>query len=234
MAITSTLDGPVLVALALAAKPLTVSELAGNATRGSEIGIRKSLGRLVAQGIATATELGNTRVYSLNNDHVAAEVALGLARLRPRLWEKIERSLEGWRVQPLYACVFGSAARHEGDAESDIDLLLVRPSTVAEVKEAQKSKPVMAALGIWVDVIMTRTMSEAQVKKWDVNIDDLHGLVRRWSGNPLQVVSLSAIEWSELRRKKSAIYQNIRQDEIRLYDGFGPTAYKYREGQTDR
>jgi hypothetical protein len=48
------------------------------------------------------------------------------------------------------------------------------------------------------------------------------------------VVSLSAIEWSELRRKKSAIYQNIRQDEIRLYDGFGPTAYKYREGQTDR
>jgi predicted nucleotidyltransferase len=234
MAITSTLDGPVLVALALAGKPLTVSEVASHAARGSEIGIRKSLGRLVAQGIVTATELGNTRVYSLNNDHVAAEVALGLTRLRPKLWEKMERSLEGWRVRPLYACVFGSAARHEGDAESDIDLLLVRPPTVAEMKEAQKSKSVMAALGTWSNATTTGVMSEVQAKKWDMNVDSLHGLVRRWSGNPLQVVSLSAIEWSELRRKKSAIYQNIRQDEIRLYDEFGPTAYKYREGQVGR
>src|SRR5271155_3406545 len=110
MAITSTLDGPVLVALALAGKPLTVSEVASHAARGSEIGIRKSLGRLVAQGIVTAAELGNARVYRLNEDHVAADLAFGLARLRSKLWEKIERSLEAWRVRPLYACVFGSAA----------------------------------------------------------------------------------------------------------------------------
>jgi predicted nucleotidyltransferase len=230
MAVTSTLDGPVLVTLALAGKPLTVAEVAGNASRGSEIGIRKSLGRLVTQGIVTATELGNTRVYSLNNDHVAADVAIDLARLRSKLWQKLERELESWRVRPLYACIFGLAARREGDAESEIDLLLVRPSTMAELKEAQKSKPVKAALDMWIDVITTRVMSEAQVKKWDMNIDRLHGLVLRWSGNPLQVASLSAVEWSELRRKKSPIYQNIRRDEIRLYDEFSPTVYKYREG----
>lgn len=231
MAITSTLDGPVMVVLADAGKPLTVSEVAVNSVRGSEIGIRKSLGRLVGQGIVTATELGNTRVYSLNREHVAAGVVLELAKLRSVLWQRTAREVERWNVRPLYACVFGSAARHEGDSNSDIDLLLVRPSTIAEVNEARKSKSVMAALGLWAEVIATRVMADAQIKKWDSNVDELHDVVRRWTGNPLQVVSLSAIEWSEHRRAKSAIYQNIRQDEIRLYDELGPMIYKYPKGQ---
>lgn len=234
MAITSSLDGPVLVALAHAGKPLTVSEVASNAARGSEIGIRKSLGRLLAQGIVTAIELGNTRVYSLNRDHVAAGVAVEMARLRSELWRRTAREVERWNVRPLYACVFGSAARHEGDSDSDIDLLLVRPSTIPEVNEAQKSKSVWAALGMWAEVISTRVMSEAQIKKWETSVDNLHDLMRRWTGNPLQVVSLSAIEWSEHRRAKSTIYQNIIEDEIRLYDELGSVTYKYPKKQDAR
>jgi predicted nucleotidyltransferase len=186
---------------------------------------------LVSQGIVTAIEFGNTRVYSLNREHVAAGVALELARLRSVLWQRTAREIERWSVRPLYACVFGSAARHEGDSNSDIDLLLVRPSTIAEVNDARKSKSVMAALGLWAEVIATRVMSDAQIKKWDSNVDGLHDIVRRWTGNPLQVVSISAIEWSEHRRAKSTIYQNIRQDEIRLYDELGPMIYKYPKGQ---
>lgn len=234
MAITSSLDGPVLVALAHAGKPLTVSEVASNAARGSEIGIRKSLGRLLAQGIVTAIELGNTRVYSLNRDHVAAGVAVEMAGLRSELWRRTAREVERWNVRPLYACVFGSAARHEGDSDSDIDLLLVRPSTIPEVNEAQKSKSVWAALGMWAEVISTRVMSEAQIKKWETSVDNLHDLMRRWTGNPLQVVSLSAIEWSEHRRAKSTIYQNIIEDEIRLYDELGSVTYKYPKKQDAR
>jgi predicted nucleotidyltransferase len=231
IAITSTLDGPVLATLARAGKPLTVSEVADASVRGSEIGIRKSLGRLVSQGIVTAVELGHMRVYSLNREHVGANVALGLANLRSELWDRIARTVEGWKVRPLYACVFGSAARHQGGEESDIDLLLVRPSTFAELKEAQKKKTLMAALGPWADVISTRVMSDAQVKKWYMNIDNLHELVRRWTGNPLQVISVSAVEWSEQRRTKSEIYQSIREDEIRLHDEFGPNVYKYRSDE---
>jgi hypothetical protein len=231
MAITSSLDGPVLVALAHAGKPLTVSEVASSSARGSEIGIRKSLGRLLAQGIVTATELGNTRAYSLNRDHVAAGVAVELAGLRSELWRRTAREVERWNVRPLYACVFGSAARHEGDSDSDIDLLLVRPSTIPEVNEARKSKSAWAALGMWAETISTRVMTEAQVKKWDSNVDNMHDLVRRWTGNPLQVVSLSAVEWSEHRRAKSTIYQNIIRDEIRLYDELGPVTYRYPKDQ---
>jgi predicted nucleotidyltransferase len=213
--------------LASAGKPLTVSEVASKSARGSEIGIRKSLGRLLSQGVVECTELGNTRVYSLNRDHVAAAVAVEMAGLRSELWRKLAREVERWSVRPLYASVFGSAARHEGDIESDIDLLLVRPATLSEVNEAQRSKSIWSALGIWGEVISTRAMSGAQIKKWESNIDNLHDLVRRWTGNPLQVVNITAIEWSENRRSQSAIYLNIAQDEIRLYDELSPIKYQY-------
>ncbi len=227
MAITSSLDGPVLVVLANAGKPLTVSEVASKSERGSEIGIRKSLGRLLAQGVVESTQMGSTRVYSLNRDHVAAAVAIEMAAIRPELWRRFAREVERWSVRPLYACVFGSAARHEGGINSDIDLLVVRPSTISEVNEAQRSKSIWLALGMWAEVIATRVMSEAQIKKWESNVDNLHELVRRWTGNPLQVVSITAIEWSENRRTQSAIYRNIAQDEIRLYDELAPVKYQY-------
>ena len=227
MAITSSLDGPVLVVLAKAGKPLTVSEVASNSERGSEIGIRKSLGRLLVQGIVESTQLGSTRVYSLNRDHVAAAVVIEMADIRPELWRRFAREIERWSVRPLYACIFGSAARHEGDFDSDIDMLLVRPSTISEVNEAQKSKSIWIAVGMWAEVIATRVMSESQIKKWESNVDNLHDLVRRWTGNPLQVVSITAIEWSENRRTQSEIYRNIAQDEIRLYDELAPVKYQY-------
>ncbi|HUZ42730.1 MAG TPA: nucleotidyltransferase domain-containing protein [Acidimicrobiales bacterium] len=231
MAVTSSLDGPVLVVLASAGKPLTVSEVASISARGSEIGIRKSLGRLLSQGVVECTELGNTRVYSLNRDHVAAAVAAEMAEIRSELWRRFAREVERWTVRPLYASVFGSAARHDGDNDSDIDLLVVRPSTISEINEAQRNKSIWSALGVWVEVISTRVISEAQIKKWESNVDNLHDLVRRWTGNPLQVVSITAIEWSENRRAQSAIYRNIAQDEIRLYDELAPIKYQYPKGR---
>jgi hypothetical protein len=107
----------------------------------------------------------------------------------------------------------------------------VRPATISEVNEAQRSKSIWSALGMWAEVISTRVMSEAQIRKWDSNLDNLHDLVRRWTGNPLQVVSITAIEWSENRRAQSEIYLNIAQDEVRLYDELAPVKYKYPNGR---
>lgn len=233
LSVTATLDGPVLVALVHAGRPLTVSEVAKASARGSEIGIRRSLSRLVSQGVVTSTEFGNTRVYHLNREHVAAGAAIELSRLRTLVWQRTAREVERWSVRPLYASVFGSAARQEGDTNSDIDLLLVRPSTRSELEEAQEHKTVVAALGMWLDVIMTRGMADTSVTKWDSNVDQLHGLMRRWTGNALQVVTVSAVEWSQHRQTKSAIYQSIRQDEIRLYDEFSPVTYRYPKGKAD-
>ena len=110
-AITPTLDGPVLAVLAQAGRPLTVGEIAGQAARGSEIGIRRSVARLVDQGIVTATQMGRNQVHQLNREHVAAPAAELLAGLRLELWKRLRETLHGWRPRAVYACVFGSAAR---------------------------------------------------------------------------------------------------------------------------
>jgi len=140
LTISPTLDGPILVALERAGRPITISEVATASTRGSEIGIRKAIGRLVSQGIVTATKVGNARVYSLNREHVAANIATELAQLRSETWRRISREIEKWSVSPLYASVFGSAARGDGESNSDIDLLLLRPSTITEIAVAKKNK----------------------------------------------------------------------------------------------
>ena len=70
-------------------------------------------------------------------------------------------------------------------------------------------------------------IADAQIQKWESNVDQLHALVRRWTRNPLEVASLSSDAWSEYRLTKSTVYRNIRQDEIRLYDELGLTVYKF-------
>src|SRR4051794_27539339 len=120
-AITSTLDGTVLAVLAAAGRPLTVGQVAQQAARGSEIGIRRSLARLVEQGTVRATLMGRNQVHELNREHVAAGVADLLAGLRTVLWQRLREDLARWRPKPLYACVFGSAARGDGDEASDVD-----------------------------------------------------------------------------------------------------------------
>lgn len=124
-AVTATLDGPVLAVLAQSGKPMTVGDVAAQMPRGSEIGVRRSLERLVGQGIVRATEMGRNRVHELNREHIAAPVADLLASLRLELWKRLRAKLSAWNPRPVYGCVFGSAARGDGDSGSDIDLLLV-------------------------------------------------------------------------------------------------------------
>jgi predicted nucleotidyltransferase len=69
--------------------------------------------------------MGRNRVHELNRDHVAAPIAVLLASLRLEMWRRLRTRLASWKTKPLYACVFGSAARADGDSNSDVDLLLV-------------------------------------------------------------------------------------------------------------
>ena len=137
-AVTPTLDGAVLAVLAASGKPLTVGQVAAQAARGSEIGIRRVLARLVEQGIVRATVMGRNQVHELNRDHVAAGIATSLANLRNELWNRLRAEFGNWPEPPAFAYVFGSAARGDGDDASDIDLLLVRlPSVASESWESQ-------------------------------------------------------------------------------------------------
>src|SRR4051794_26349472 len=126
----SGLEGEVLAVLAGTTRPLTGRQIARLARNGSDRGLRLALNRLAGQGLVDTMEARPAILYSLNREHIAAPVALTLAELRGELFARIRGTIEQWELAPVHASVFGPAARGDGDAASDIDLLVVRPTTI--------------------------------------------------------------------------------------------------------
>jgi Nucleotidyltransferase domain len=215
-AVTATLDGPVLAVLAGAGKPLTVGEVTAQMPRGSEVGIRRSLGRLVEQGIVRATEMGRNRVHELNRDHIAAPIANQLAGMRIELWRRLRSKLASWKPKPLYACVFGSAARGDGDSQSDIDLLLVHPPFPGDNDPRRGSPTLGRQLAGLAAELTTLQLTDREVTRWRRQLDQLHHDVRSWTGNPLQAVEMSGYQWADYKRGRSSLYMEISRDAIQV------------------
>lgn len=211
-AVTPTLDGPVLAVLAAAGHPMTVGEIAKLVVRGSEIGVRRCLARLVDEGIVKSTEMGRNRVHELNREHLAAPVAELLAKLRPELFGRIRAELSKWRPKPYYACVFGSAARADGGPTSDIDLLLVHapfPGDPKPPKQKRISDSLMQMFSTPPPVV------SSEAKRWPAQIELLREKVRSWTGNPVQVVDLSWAEWVT-HRGDPGLFDEMRRDAIEV------------------
>jgi predicted nucleotidyltransferase len=156
-----------------------------------------------------------------------------MASLRTDLWRLIARDVEKWKYPPLYASAFGSAARHDGTSESDIDLLLVRPSTRSEISEKQRNNPVPAGIEFGVTALTSRVLLESQLDRWEKSVERLRGRVQLWSGSPLQVVNICSTVWAEHRHNMTEIYNNIKSDEVRLYDDLSATPYRFPEERND-
>jgi Nucleotidyltransferase domain len=215
--VTATLDGPVLAVLALAGKPMTVGDVAAQMPRGSEIGVRRSLERLVGQGIVRATQMGRNRVHELNRDHVAAPAADLLAGLRLEVWTRLRGTLNAWNPAPVYACVFGSAARGDGGPGSDVDVLLVHQPFPGDSDPRPQVGPVSAQPARHANEATFAQLTPRQVGKWRVQVDDLHDLVRAWTGNSLQAVQMSTYEWADQQRRRTALFKDISRDAVNLY-----------------
>ncbi len=184
--------------------------------RGSEVGVRRSLARLVEQGIVQATEMGRNRVHELNRDHVAAPVAVLLAGLRLELWKRLRGSLAAWKPRPLYACAFGSAARGDGDSQSDIDLLLVHAPFPGDSDPRRRSSALGRQLAGAAAEFLTVQLTEREVARWRGQVDELHHRIRSWTGNPLQAVQMSSYEWTDHKRRRSSLYLEISRDAIQV------------------
>jgi len=123
--VTPTLDAAVLQALAATTGWATGANVHRLAGTGSDDGVRRVLGRLVDQGIVLDDQHSHATLYLLNRDHVAADAIITLTRLRGLIIDRIKGALESWSPVPVHASLFGSFARTEATADSDIDLLVV-------------------------------------------------------------------------------------------------------------
>jgi predicted nucleotidyltransferase len=122
--IIPSLDGPVLAALSGTTTALSLSETHRRAGAGSLSGVRAVLLRLQHAGIVDHSPGG----YVLNREHVAAAAIEQLAGLHGELARRIRHALEQWPGEVLLAGLYGSAARRDGDEDSDIDVLVVSDS----------------------------------------------------------------------------------------------------------
>ena len=182
------LDGSVVAVLSATTRPLTGREVARLAPEGSQPGISKALARLTDEGLVERQEAGNARLYTLNRDHLAAPAATMLADLRNALVARFEEEVAGWKLQPLHMSIFGSAARGEGDVDSDIDLLIVRPAAIA-----------------------------VDDPHWRDQLDGLAHAVRRWTGNPASISEIPESDLRRLARERPPIVDAISADAITLH-----------------
>jgi DNA-binding transcriptional ArsR family regulator len=137
--VTPTVDGDVLSALARASDWFTIERLRVVIGRRSPDGIRKALARLEAEGIVESMPAGRARLYRLEREHLAAGAVVALSRIFETFVDRLAEDMSQWGMLPLYAALFGSAARGEMSETSDVDLFLLRPDAVDETWEVDVS-----------------------------------------------------------------------------------------------
>lgn len=185
-AVVATADADLLVALSRTDKPRTGRELARLAER-SQRGAQHALDRLVEQGIVNCEEIPGARLYMLNRDHLAAPVVERLAHLRLDLFERLRDEISNWTRPAVHASVFGSTARGDGSAHSDIDIFLVRPDAL-----------------------------DLEDPEWSRQVDELAEAVSRWTGNRAGISQVSEKELSRLRRERPPVIGELLADSVHL------------------
>lgn len=187
-AVCPTLDSEVLVALAGTTRPSTGRGVARLLHRGeSHKGVLNVLSRLVDQGLVHRQEAGRALLYTLNRDHLAFPAVEVLAGMRSELITRVRRAMKEWEIGPAHASLFGSAARGDGNIESDIDLFLVRPAEISE------DEP-----------------------RWRSQLNRLAGDVERWSGNHASLVEISADDLDRLATEQPPVVADLISDGIVL------------------
>ena len=122
--------GRLLGALARVEAELPVSTLAAVAgvgrTRASAV-----LGGLAELGVVSRRQVGPTVLVRLERDNAAGQLVARLAGLRNQVIGQLRELAAALDPQPLSLVLFGSFARGNATAASDIDLLAVRPADAA-------------------------------------------------------------------------------------------------------
>ena len=122
-------QGRVLGALTRTTDELTLTTLA-DLSGVSLAHAARIVPRLVELGVVERREVPPAVLVRLVPDNLAARLLLALADLRHALLDELRKSTQKIEPSPANVTLFGSFARGDDDAASDIDVVVVRPSAV--------------------------------------------------------------------------------------------------------
>lgn len=184
----SAADAGALAVLAATETPLTgrrVAELAGERSHSSTL---RALNRLADQGVVHVQQAGRAKLYVLNRAHVLAPAILEIAASATTIRSRVAQTIADWQVQSLHASVYGSSARGQAHAGSDLDILVVRPD---------------------------RLDAEAQ-SIWEAQLVSLEEDVFEWTGNPLSWLETTRADLKRAKAAGEPIFQSWQDDAILL------------------
>jgi predicted nucleotidyltransferase len=149
----------------------TVAGLAGVSPQQASVVVAQ----LVDLGIVARREAGSSALVRLERENEAVRVVLALGRLQEAVMARLADAAQHIAPAPASLLIFGSFARKEAVAASDLDVLAVRPRGVA----ADDDKWI-DALGRW--EAAARNVVGNPVNVLVVAIDEVPGLLRRRAG----------------------------------------------------
>ena len=180
--------GRVLAVLAQTSVPLSgraIAELAGV----SPAQAARVLPLLAELGLAEQRQSPPAVLYALVREHIAAEPLMVLSELDDALIERLGEQISQLERPPVAVAVYGSFARRQARADSDIDVLVVRPMGTDEEDE-----------------------------RWRSTVGSIRGTARRLSGNQVEIMEVAQDEVRDLVRSDRPLWQSIAR-EARLVHG---------------
>ena len=180
------LDAAVLEVLAVADRPLGVSQIQRSTRRGARSGVHRVLDRLVIHGLVEARPSNVGSVYLLNTEHVLVPAVMSAVRAWSELVSRLTAACEALEPAVVAAALHGAAARREAGPESPLELVLI----------------------VGDDHLVSA--------EWDRQLRDLDDRVRTWSGNRLERVVLTEHHLQELADAGEPILDAWRRDAIVL------------------
>lgn len=177
---------PILRALAGRSSPASAAQLTRLAEVGTEAGVRRALERLAAHGVCRSEDVGGRVVYTLNFEHLLYDAVAALLDADRELPRRLKNELSEWDPAPVSAVLFGSAGRRDGDVDSDVDLLLIRPPL----------------------------RTEARKRTWVRQVHELRVAVHRWTGNRLQVLDWSSLLLRRHARSEKLLVESLLADGV--------------------
>lgn len=180
-------DGDVIQVLARTHAPLTGARVAALAQR-SPTQVRVVLKGLEQHGIVHSERHGQAFSYLLNRNHVLAEAIELIFTAGERFEHRVAEAVASWPVKPVGVALFGSFARRDGDADSDVDVLVIRPDSVSEETSA-----------------------------WTTQRHQLATSIEAWVGNPAQILELSEAEFATAVRGNEPLVTSLRRDAVTVF-----------------
>jgi predicted nucleotidyltransferase len=177
-------QGQILAVLAETSAELSLRAL-GRLSGVSVAQASRILPGLVELGIVERREVPPSSLFRLVPDHIASRAILELADARRSGLAELAQAATEMSPSPASVIVFGSLARGEADAKSDVDVVIIRPDDVGEEDE-----------------------------RWQRSVGLLRIETRRRLGNPVEILEVSASEAARKLRGRSPLWADVRRDGV--------------------